>query len=237
MPVLKTSDIAPGELVGVTQDGQEILIAADLKGSIYATANICPHLGTPLDQGTINAAGALVCPLHKSAFSLEDGKLVGDWCPFPPVLGPLVLGRLEPAKDLAVFPVRASGGNIQVWCVCVVWMGRVVSFGVGIVARKCVMHGRRSLRLVLVCLFLVLILCCIYTVHTRFAGVEKYHVTAECSSGMLMLSAPTQAFLFGVGPSKNLYFSFMIALLVEAACCFTSGAVLVFRRWRGIGGG
>ncbi|CAM9762178.1 unnamed protein product [Ectocarpus sp. 4 AP-2014] len=114
VPVLKTSDIAPGELVGVTQDGQELLIAADLKGSIYATANICPHLGTPLDQGSINAAGALVCPLHKSAFSLEDGKLVGDWCPFPPVLGPLVLGRLEPAKDLAVFPVRASGGNIQV---------------------------------------------------------------------------------------------------------------------------
>lgn len=35
-------------------------------------------------------------------------------CPFPPVLGPLVLGRLEPPKDLAVFPVRASGGNIQV---------------------------------------------------------------------------------------------------------------------------
>lgn len=77
--VLKTSDIAPGELVGVTQDGQELLVAADLKGSIYATANICPHLGTPLDQGSINAAGALVCPLHKSAFSLEDGKLVGDW--------------------------------------------------------------------------------------------------------------------------------------------------------------
>lgn len=121
MPVLKTSDIAPGELVGVTQDGQEILIAADLKGSIYATANICPHLGTPLDQGSINAAGALVCPLHKSAFSLEDGKLVGDWCPFPPVLGPLVLGRLEPAKDLAVFPVRASGGNIQV-CVTSLWV-------------------------------------------------------------------------------------------------------------------
>lgn len=39
-------------------------------------------------------------------------------CPFPPVLGPLVLGRLEPPKDLAVFPVRASGGNIQV-CILV----------------------------------------------------------------------------------------------------------------------
>lgn len=114
MSVLKTSEIAPGELVGVSKDGLEILIAADLKGSIYAAANICPHLGTPLDQGTINAQGALVCPLHKSAFSLESGKLVGDWCPFPPVLGPLVLGKLQPPRDLAVFPVRAAFGNVQV---------------------------------------------------------------------------------------------------------------------------
>ncbi|CAM9430795.1 unnamed protein product [Choristocarpus tenellus] len=112
--VLKTSEIAPGELVGVETDGLQLLIAADQKGAIYATANICPHLGTPLDQGSINAAGAIVCPLHKSAFSLETGELVGDWCPFPPLLGPLVLGKLEPPKNLAVFNVRASGGNIQV---------------------------------------------------------------------------------------------------------------------------
>lgn len=112
--VLKTSEIAPGELVGKTVDGLEILIAADLKGSIYAAANICPHLGTPLDQGYISSTGVIVCPLHKSAFSLEDGKLVGNWCPFPPVLGPLVLGKLEPPRDLAVFPVRATGGDVQV---------------------------------------------------------------------------------------------------------------------------
>ncbi|KAG5178132.1 ferredoxin component [Tribonema minus] len=112
--VLKTSEIAPGELVPVETDGLQLLIAADLDGSIYATANICPHLGTPLDQGSINAQGALVCPLHKSAFSLETGELVGDWCPFPPVLGPLVLGKLEPPKNLAVFPVRAKGASIEV---------------------------------------------------------------------------------------------------------------------------
>ncbi|KAG5179067.1 ferredoxin component [Tribonema minus] len=112
--VLQTSEIAPGELVPVETDGLQLLIAADLDGSIYATANICPHLGTPLDQGSINAQGALVCPLHKSAFSLETGELVGDWCPFPPILGPLVLGKLEPPKNLAVFPVRAKGSNIEV---------------------------------------------------------------------------------------------------------------------------
>ncbi|CAM9809361.1 unnamed protein product, partial [Chrysoparadoxa australica] len=114
VPVLKSSEIGPGELVGVESNGQQILIAADLKGSIFATANVCPHLGTPLDQGKVTSQGNLVCPLHKSAFSLSTGELVGEWCPFPPVLGPLVLGKLEPPKNLAIFPVRAQGGKIAV---------------------------------------------------------------------------------------------------------------------------
>lgn len=114
VPVLKTSEIAPGELVPVEQDGLQLLIAADLDGAVYAVANICPHLGTPLDQGTVSSSGNLVCPLHKTSFSLETGEVVGDWCPFPPVLGPLVLGKLEPPRNLAVFNVRSKGANIEV---------------------------------------------------------------------------------------------------------------------------
>mmetsp|Transcript_40776 Transcript_40776/g.127601 ORF Transcript_40776/g.127601 Transcript_40776/m.127601 type:complete len:123 (+) Transcript_40776:305-673(+) len=90
-----------------------LLIAADTNGAIYCLANVCPHLGTPLDQGTV-ANGVIVCPLHKTAFSLKSGEVVGDWCPFPPILGPMVLGKLEPAKNVATFPVRSSGSNIQV---------------------------------------------------------------------------------------------------------------------------
>jgi len=113
VPVLKTDEIAPGELVPVETDGLQLLIIADFDGSIYASANICPHLGTPLDQGSLGD-GTIVCPLHKSAFSLETGELAGDWCPFPPILGPLVLGKLEPPKNLAVVPVRAKGNSIEV---------------------------------------------------------------------------------------------------------------------------
>jgi len=112
VPLLKATDIAPGDLIPVETDGLQLLLVADFDGSIYAVANVCPHLGTPLDQGYLSN-GALVCPLHKSAFSLESGELVGDWCPFPPVLGPLVLGKLQPPRNLAVFPVRSRGSDIE----------------------------------------------------------------------------------------------------------------------------
>ena len=49
--VLKSNDIAAGDLVPVEVDGLAILVAADLDGKIFAIANSCPHLGTPLENG------------------------------------------------------------------------------------------------------------------------------------------------------------------------------------------
>ncbi|GAB5033542.1 rieske (2fe-2s) iron-sulfur domain protein [Nannochloropsis oceanica] len=112
VPLLKATDIAPGDIIPVESKGLQLLLVADYDGSVYCVANVCPHLGTPLDQGSLGD-GTIVCPLHKSAFSLESGELVGDWCPFPPVLGPLVLGKLQPPRDLAVFQVRSRGSDIE----------------------------------------------------------------------------------------------------------------------------
>jgi len=51
VPVLKSSDIAAGDLVPLEVDGIALLIVADLDGKIFAIANSCPHLGTPLENG------------------------------------------------------------------------------------------------------------------------------------------------------------------------------------------
>merc|ERR1719183_2906163 len=81
--VCSSKDLKPNSLKAAFGAGQDILIATDAGGRVFAAANVCPHIGTPLDQGTVED-GAIVCPLHRSAFDLRSGKLVGPWCPAPP---------------------------------------------------------------------------------------------------------------------------------------------------------
>jgi hypothetical protein len=47
--------------------------------------------------------------------TLFVGEPVGDWCPFPPIVGPLILGKLSPPRNLATFPIRSKGSNIEVF--------------------------------------------------------------------------------------------------------------------------
>lgn len=40
---------------------------------IYGCANKCPHAGGRLHEGYVDAAGNIVCPLHRYKFRLENG--------------------------------------------------------------------------------------------------------------------------------------------------------------------
>jgi len=110
--VASSKDLKPSSLKACFGAGQDILIATDTGGKVFAAANVCPHIGTPLDQGTVEN-GAIVCPLHRSAFDLRTGKLVGPWCPAPPLIGPLT-GKLKSARELQTFQCRNQGGKVQV---------------------------------------------------------------------------------------------------------------------------
>jgi nitrite reductase/ring-hydroxylating ferredoxin subunit len=110
--VCSKADLKPSSLKAAFGAGQDILIATDKGGKVFASANVCPHIGTPLDQGTVED-GAIICPLHRSAFDLRTGKLVGPWCPAPPLIGPLT-GKLKSPKELKTFQARTQGGSVQV---------------------------------------------------------------------------------------------------------------------------
>lgn len=110
--ICDSKELSPNSLKAGFGAGQDILIATDKGGKPFAAANVCPHIGTPLDQGTVEN-GAIVCPLHRSAFDLKSGNLVGPWCPAPPLIGPLT-GKLKSPRSLQVFQCRTQGGKVQV---------------------------------------------------------------------------------------------------------------------------
>lgn len=63
------------------------LAMVKVDGEIYALKGKCPHSGGPMWNGFLNANCDLVCPLHRFAFSVKDGKNTsgeGFWLePYP----------------------------------------------------------------------------------------------------------------------------------------------------------
>jgi len=105
-----SSDCQPGQITSGFKFGQEIAIAND-KGSLYAIANKLPPTGQPATFGELEGKGLLKEPITGTVFNMKNGKAVGEWCPS-------LVGRLfrilVSATDVAVYPVRKSGKNIEV---------------------------------------------------------------------------------------------------------------------------
>lgn len=65
-------------------------------GEVYAVDNRCPHMGFPLDRGSVKD-GILTCHWHHARFDLESGGTFDQW-----------------ADDVRTFPVELRGGEVWV---------------------------------------------------------------------------------------------------------------------------
>ena len=72
-----------------------ILVVYD-RGRIFALDNRCPHMGFPLDRGTVED-GILSCHWHHARFDLESGSTFDLW-----------------ADDVPICPVEVRDGEIWV---------------------------------------------------------------------------------------------------------------------------
>lgn len=79
----------------VSLSGREILLI-NVKGTIYAVENECPHQGSPMNAAVIKD-GYISCPRHGYRFSLADGRCAE-----------------HPECILTTFPVQLRGDNILV---------------------------------------------------------------------------------------------------------------------------
>lgn len=96
----------------VVKVGNRNILLLNHQGQVYAVDNMCPHLKISLKKGKITEDGAIVCPMHRSAFDLTTGE-VKTWTPWPPVVGN-VLGMISQEKPLPVFPVKVEEGSIWI---------------------------------------------------------------------------------------------------------------------------
>jgi nitrite reductase/ring-hydroxylating ferredoxin subunit len=113
---VKSSDLKPCQLKAVTLAGNDVLIGKTEGGKLFCVGNLCPHIGTPMSEGADVIGDVIVCPLHGSSFKVTTGELI-DWCPSPPIIGPLT-GFVIEKKNLLIFECRESGffggGDVEV---------------------------------------------------------------------------------------------------------------------------
>ncbi len=93
MNVVKTSAIEPGQSIVIKLDNKSIAIFNTGK-RFYAINNACPHLGGPLNEGTLEGE-VVTCPWYGWQYDLKSG------CPIT-------------TPNVRTYPLRLKGDTLQI---------------------------------------------------------------------------------------------------------------------------
>jgi nitrite reductase/ring-hydroxylating ferredoxin subunit len=89
------AELATTGIKTVQRSGHTIVLVRN-NGALYAVDNRCPHMGFPLDKGTVQD-GILTCHWHHARFDLTSGGTFDQF-----------------ADDVRVFPVEVRNGEIWI---------------------------------------------------------------------------------------------------------------------------
>ena len=92
---IAASELTPGHSRVVNLAGHTIALF-NSDGRLFAVDNRCPHMGFPLDRGSVKDC-ILTCHWHHARFDLNSGGTFDQW-----------------ADDARVFPVRIEDGAVMV---------------------------------------------------------------------------------------------------------------------------
>ena len=91
----EVADVPEEEVIAVNVAGHSIALAKS-NGKIFAVDNRCPHMGYPLNRGSVQD-GILICHWHHAMFDLASG------CTFHPF-----------ADDVQAYPIDVRDGSVYV---------------------------------------------------------------------------------------------------------------------------
>jgi nitrite reductase/ring-hydroxylating ferredoxin subunit len=80
----------------VVRGGHRPILVIYDRGRVFALDNRCPHMGFPLERGSVED-GILTCHWHHARFDLESGCTFNLW-----------------ADDVPIFPVENSNGLAEI---------------------------------------------------------------------------------------------------------------------------
>ena len=91
----KIGDVRAGDVIGLTVDGQELVLGRD-GDRYFAAQRRCPHRNGDLADGIVSR-GHLICPQHGYRFSAETGRhdSASEYC-------------------LVMYDVRVEGERIEI---------------------------------------------------------------------------------------------------------------------------
>jgi toluene monooxygenase system ferredoxin subunit len=93
--IATTDDLWSGEMMAAECDGESLLLL-NVDGTVRAYADACPHMRTPLSEGSLTGT-VLTCATHGWQFDASTGE-----------------GINPRTACLRSFPVRLEEGNILV---------------------------------------------------------------------------------------------------------------------------
>ena len=101
MRVASVADVPPGTCLDVDV-GDEVVLLANVEGTIHAVSAWCTHLGTALALGRL-ADHVLTCYAHLWSFDVRSGEPI-----WPP------MARIVPGYRLRRYEVRVDGDDVLV---------------------------------------------------------------------------------------------------------------------------
>ena len=91
--------------------GEHKVLLIQTSDGLFATQAKCPHLGAPLEKGSLLDDDLLQCKFHRAEFNIKTGK-AEQWACFPPGIQALNFFRGE--KNLATYETKTEDGKVFV---------------------------------------------------------------------------------------------------------------------------